>query len=232
MGIPQHYSQELPQRCLHLIERLLPIVQRTRMPDGDDAGPLTTTFLLAMSTPIITLPIERVDRHRRKEAVGQEGYVDDRPLWPELAQAVDTALGNQPLRQSPFIADGAWRFASIPYQARHNVARNFPEELASELSSASAVDRALVMPAFDWANCLRNSIAHGGIVYLDEDGLQSHGRPTSMLAFVSAKYPNGNLRLPPQSLVALRISRDDYLSFLYRWVDWLGQSRLSAALAA
>jgi hypothetical protein len=45
--------------------------------DRPDLGSLTTTFLISMSMPIITLPIERIERHR--DATGQ-GYADDRHI--------------------------------------------------------------------------------------------------------------------------------------------------------
>ena len=113
-----------------------------------------------------------------------------------------------------------------------NIGRDFPNELASALSSPEAFDRAADLPALDWARCLRNAISHGGVAYLDANGRPSHGQPTEMLAFVSAIYPRGNFRVPPESLVALRITRDDYLTFLHGWVGWLSRSRLSSALAA
>lgn len=232
MGIPQHYSLELPERCFHLIKELLPAVSNVRMPSSPHLGPLTTTFLLALSTPIITVPIERVMKHRNAERDGHEGYADDRPLSAALARAVDAGLGDNPLRASPFYTEGAWRFAAIPFEAGFNIARHFPNNLSNALADDEAIESAAELSAFEWARLLRNSIGHGGISYLDSEGHQSHGQPTEMLAFVSAKYPGGNFRLPPESLVALRIRREDYLTFLGRWVDWLHQSRLTLHLAA
>jgi len=232
MGIPQHYSRELPERCLFLIESLLSAVNDLAIEGDEHLGPLTTTFLLAMSNPIITLPIERVERHRRRALNGLEGYADDRPLSPELTNAVDIALGENALEQSPFICAGAWRFSSIPYNEQQNVARYFPDDLAHALAMQDALEEARLMSASRWASCLRNSLAHGGVVYLDADGHQCFGQPTEMIGFVSAQYPKNNMRKPPERLVALRITRDDYLTFLRRWVGWLGESQLSLALAA
>ena len=56
MGQPGHFSQELPQRCLHLIDELYQHAEETFAPNDGHLGPLTTTFLLAMAIPIITLP--------------------------------------------------------------------------------------------------------------------------------------------------------------------------------
>lgn len=232
MGIPEHYSRDLPARCLHLIEQLLPTASRVRVKREEHLGPLTTTFLLAMSTPIITLPIERVEGHRRKEAVGLEGYSDDRLLDPDLTRTIDEDLGENPVARSPFYRHGAWRFASIEYVVGQNIARELPPELTAALNLDGAVDDAGSLSGVHWSRCLRNALAHGGIAYLDADGRQSIGRPTEMIAFVSAQYPKGGMRHPPSSLQVLRITRDDYLDFLRRWVHWLDSSHLSIAMAA
>lgn len=66
MGIPARYSLEVPERCLQLLECLWPEPEKAFVPGQEAVGPLTTTFHLGMATPIITLPIERVERHRGK----------------------------------------------------------------------------------------------------------------------------------------------------------------------
>jgi len=165
MGIPSHYSQELPRRCLQLIDALLPTVETISVPGEAHLGPLTTSFILAMSTPMIVLPIERVERHR--EGVG--AYVNDRPIEEALASEVDAALGGSPLRRSPFFEQDQWRFASIPYSGE-NLAQHFPNELSEQLSAPEALIAVGKMPASEWASCLRNAPAHGGIAYLDTDG--------------------------------------------------------------
>ena len=122
MGIPRHISRDVPTRCLYLIEELLPSVEHLRMPGEEHLGPLVTTFLLSMSSPIITLPIERVERHRVREAAGEQGYVDDRAFNSELTKAIDEALGHKRFECTPFYVYGAWRFASIAYIDGCNIA--------------------------------------------------------------------------------------------------------------
>lgn len=225
MGIPSHYSQELPRRCLQLIDALMPNVEQVHASGEAHLGPLTTTFLLAMSTPMVVLPIERVERYRGKS----EGYMDDRPIDVSLAGEIDARLGSSALRHSPFFEEGHWRFASIPYQGQ-NLARHFPWELSDELAAPAALAAAEQMPASEWASCLRNALAHGGIAYLDAEGRQAYGQSAKMLAFVSAKYVDRGQ--PPERLKVLRITEQGYLSFLRRWVDWLQSSGLQQALAA
>jgi hypothetical protein len=234
MGVPYHTSQDVPGRCLWLIDSLFSKVQTVTAPHEADLGPLDTTFLFAMSTLIFTLPIERMERHRRKEEAGEQGYMDDRPLDPTSAKEIDAVLGSDEtsFRTSPFYVKGEWRFASIEYNPGHNLAVEFPEELATLLSRDDALQAAGDLSARAWMNCLRNALAHGGIVYLDAHGRQARGERTCMMGFVSAVYPNGNLRKPPERLISLRTTPDGYRATLQKWVSWVQATGLSLPIAA
>lgn len=228
MGIPQHYSRELPERCLRLIEALLPEAERVRMPGAEHLGALTTTFLLALATPMILLPLERVRRHRDAAA---PAYINERVLDGALTAALDEGLGARELKHSPFFRQAHWRFATMPYGGE-NIAVEFPHKLEDALQSVEAEHAAANMPAEQWSSCLRNALAHGGIVYLDNQGRQSFGGSASFLAFVSARYPRGEGPQPPDQLRGLRISEADLLVFLRDWTRWVGEIGLSQALAA
>jgi hypothetical protein len=99
MGNPLHYSLELPQRCLQLIDELWPYAEKTQQPNHPNLGPLTTTFLISMSMPIINLPIERIERGRNGES-----YADDRPIDPAVTKAVDHMLGGQTQSPIPWLS--------------------------------------------------------------------------------------------------------------------------------
>lgn len=213
---------------MRLIEVLLPRAEQVRMPGAEHLGPLTTTFLLALATPMILLPLERVRRHQDGE-IG--AYMNERPLDGELAGAVDLALGGRCLNQSPFYTGGQWHFATMP-DAGENFALHFPAELEQALEDAAAEQAAANMPAEQWSSCLRNALAHGGVVYLDEYGRQSNGGSATSLAFISARYPRGEGQQAPDQLRALRIKETDFLSFLRQWAQWLGEVGLPRALAA
>lgn len=227
MGIPANYSHELPERCLHLIDALLPSVESISFPGQENIGPLTTTFLLAMATPIVLLPIERVERHRESET---EGYVDDRAHAPQWAEAVNEALGGRPVRKSPFFEIGKWRLARLPHQAGQNLARYFPAALSEALSSQQAETDAARMCASEWASCVRNALAHGGIAYLGANGFQTYGQKAEKLAFISGKY--GDDPSTPEQLRVLCIDESDFIAFLRAWVKWLHGTGISYELAA
>lgn len=213
---------------MRLIEALLPTAGRVRMPGEKHLGPLTTTFLLALATPMILLPLERVRRHRDS---AEGAYINERPLEDNLALAIDEALGSSSLKNSPFFSEGHWRFAAMPYHGE-NLAMNFPHQLEGALADPGSEYAASNMPAEQWSSCLRNALAHGGVFYLDEEGRQSFGGVAHSLAFVSARYPRGEGTQAPDQLRSLRIAEADFFTFLKNWTQWVSSTGLSQALAA
>ena len=238
MGIPTHYSQDLPDRCLQLIDKLWPAVQGVKADGQADMGPLTTTFLLALASPIIVLPIERIERWRGGH--GSKGYVNDRPMDEKLAHEVDRVLNAARFDSCPFFEKEQWRFATLPFD-HQNFALEFPPELKENLDNATALASAAALHSAQWASCLRNAISHGGVSYLDAHGWASHGGETKMLAFVSATYPKypkehvlagrRDTTKAPEELKVLRISESGFRSFLGQWVKWLKESGISRELA-
>lgn len=112
-----------------------------------------------------------------------------------------------------------------------NIAKGIPDELAYELNEKDAYLGVAKMPASQWTSCLRNALAHGGIAYLNEDGLQIHGEPVKIYAFLSGIFDEGDRKklLGPN---VLRVSESDFLEFLQEWVRWLEDSGISKKLAA
>ena len=228
MGNPQNYSLELPARCLALLDELWPYAQKTFHGGRPDLGPLTTTFLISMSMPIINVPIERIDRRRGEE---DPHYASDRSIDPAVVRAIDETLGGKPVRGAPFFRYGAWRFVSCGTAPFPNIANGLPESIAEGLDADVAARDAANMPASRWCSILRNALAHGGIAYLNEQGQSSYGDPVKMFAFASGKYDQGR----PQSLISvnfLRISENDYREFLHLWVGWLQKSGVAKASEA
>jgi len=228
MGNPLHFSLELPQRCLQLIDELWPHVEKTRQADRPDLGSLSTTFLISMSMPIINLPIERIERHKSAK---DEGYADDRCIDARVATAVLEALGGQRLSKAPFYAPGEWSFGTYSQRPVFNIARSIPDDLATELGQQEAVARADSMPTSQWCSIVRNAMAHGGIAYLNENGRTSYGEPVKMYAFVSGVFDDAD-RTKLLRLNVLRISEVNYRKFLRRWVAWLKSSGLANELSA
>jgi len=217
MGNPLHYSLELPERCLQLIDELWPCAQLILQKDRPELGSLTTTFLISMSMPIISLPVERIERHRA--AIGQ-AYADDRLVDGDAAVSIMAVLGGQEFGKAPFFSPESWSYVFCPKEALFNIANGLPERFAEVLCSQEAFDSVRRMPASQWCSVLRNAMAHGGIGYLDADGRSSYGRPVAMYVFVSAKREKED-HDQIVGLHLLRISEENYRVFLSKWVGWL-----------
>lgn len=230
MGNPQHYSLELPSRCLQLVNELWPLVEKIPRHDAPDLGPLTSTFLISISFPMITIPVERIQRARNG---GDEAYANDRELDKQVTAAFDAML-NGALKDAPFYVSGHWRFASESETLPINIADGVPEFISDKLNEEDAEAAASEMNASQWVSIIRNSLAHGGVAYLDNAGRSSFGTPVKMYAFVSGTYDQEGYKWPAplKGLHFLRIGEDQYREFLNRWVGWLGDIGMHRGMSA
>jgi hypothetical protein len=158
MGRPSHYSAELPGRCQALIDRYADEIAQDRRLADRFGGPLMTTFLLAMATPMVVLPLERLF----KPATGGEpGVAVDVELDPALALRVaDTLAGRRRFADAPFFGAGGWRY--VPTCEAFEVGNRWPDDPLDLLDAESARVAAAEAPASDILWALRHSLAHGG----------------------------------------------------------------------
>ncbi|MBB4170426.1 hypothetical protein [Rhizobium sp. BK538] len=237
MGLPNNYSLEVPERCLDLLTSLLPNVRQNSRQMDRYQGALTTTLTLALATPMLSLPIERIEKHLGLD----EGYADDRHLAPELAKRVSEAIVNRRLSDYPAFAALDWHFLEgIP---PFNMARGMPGVLARKLNTPEAATAAQEMGFQLFLRCLRNALSHGGIIYLDEHGEATAGE-ARMLCFVSARPertryicdkrdgPCPSHTPKNKDLRLLRVSEEHFQAFLHRWVAWLRDEKLRNLTAA
>jgi hypothetical protein len=223
--IPEHYSRDIAQRCKSLICNLRPRVQRGLPDDGQFGGPLGTTLLLALATPMIVLPIERIFKPTKP---GNTQAGDDRQIDPALAREVSEVLDPaKAFGAAPFGAADRWSY--VPGHPLFNIANNWPGDLLETLGTPAAFQRAQNAPAVRVLGDLRNSLAHGGIAYLDANGRQTAGQ-AAMLAFAGTKEDWRKGKRSVVGLNILRVREDDFCAFLMDWADWLTNSPISEAL--
>jgi hypothetical protein len=209
--IPEHYSRDIAQRCQTLIRNLRPVVQRGLPGDSELHGALSRTFLLALATPMIVLPIERILKSGDPRTTPA---ADDSKIDPALSREVHQVLGpGRTFGSAPFAVAGRWSY--IRGYPPFNVAQSWPPQLLQKLGMSQASSEADSAPARRLLLDLRNALAHGGIAYLDATGKQTD-RDAAMLAFASTQRDNGRL-----GLNILRISEEDFCAFLIAWGNWL-----------
>lgn len=220
MGIPQHYSREIPQRCDALLNELLPVVEGGLKADDRFGGPLKTTFLLALATPMVILPVERIFK---RIAFNDTGVADDREIDEALVDSVEPVLGKEhSFGKAPF-GSGAWAYISSaePF----NVGQPWADDLLGRFDTAAAREAARCAPTWRILQDLRNALAHGGVTYLDADGRTSYGG-AEMLAFAGA-VTKGHKVI---GLNLLRVHKNDFRAFLSAWATWLAEVGVDEAL--
>ncbi len=215
---PDHYSRDIPGRCEQLLRELLPVV------DGDAASPgqsLRTTLLLAMATPMVVLPVERLAKRVR---YGDAGVANDLELDVELGERIAEVLKpGQPFREAPFFVPGHWSYVAA--EEPFNVAGAWRGGLLEELSEPAAFTRAGDTDAWTIVSDLRNALAHGGVTYLGQDGWHTNGE-VAIFGFAGAKMRRHDV----VGLNVLRIHQDHFRTFLAAWAHWLAGAGVVAAL--
>ncbi|MEJ6846800.1 hypothetical protein V3589_11345 [Sinorhizobium fredii] len=219
MGNPTHFSLEVPKRAHQLLRDLYEQLggsEGTRLP-------LKATFLLSVSMPIVILPIERILKYKRKPA---EVHMNDAILNARLADAVDRAIDLQAKVHTAKFFTGSWQYATLEKGSGfpNLAAVGLPEVIAAHLDAPQALEDARNLSANRFCKILRNALAHGGVLYLDQYGRSRSGAPVRRFAFVSTDNSNKRLHF-------LRIKMADYRAFLQRWVDWMNGEAIEEILA-
>ncbi|RUV95464.1 MULTISPECIES: hypothetical protein [unclassified Mesorhizobium] len=213
MGNPQNFSIDVPRRCLILLEQLWPSVSNKA---DERLLPLNASFLLAISTPMVNLPIERIWKPQKGRAVG---HLNDSVLDASLAKAVKVDIGQSPVAKAPFYKAGAWRYHYLPKgPALPDLSKQgLPLGVQQALVADAALTAADALATETFCSVLRNGLAHGGILYLDSHGQTTEGAPVTRFCFVSTKQKNQAIL----GLHFLQITMKDYRAFLGKWVGWL-----------
>lgn len=188
--IPQRFVTEYPERCGQLLAMLEPQAREHN---------LIGSFGLLVASAAFTIPFARMT-----EA--------DHPLGRperELSRAIKR-LKRRPFLEAPFWNGAAPRFF------RYARIVNDPEYAGAWRDEAGnhPIKSAEVKDGNTVLRTIRNALAHGNVVYLDENGHESPGNRLRYLAFLSEHDDEQSYR------VAI-FGEDDFLTFLKAWIAWL-----------
>jgi hypothetical protein len=187
--IPERFVTEYPGRCGQLLDMLEPLARRKN---------LIGSLGLLVASAAFTIPFARMT---------EPGHPLGRPEH-ELVRAI-RRLGRSFL-QAPFW-NGAtpefFRYARIVTDpevagAWRDAAGNHPIS-AEDDKDANTVLRTM-----------RNALAHGNVVYLDENGHETPGNQLKYLAFL-CRHDDGH------SHRVVIFGEEDFLTFLKAWITWL-----------
>lgn len=210
MGTPAHYASELPHRLGFLIDHLYPMVEKGLPGDHKFGGALGTTFLLAMATPMIVLPMERILRAQG----GKQVMADDNLGNPRLAQHVAALFAKgQRFDQAPFAKLDGWSY--VAGHVRFDVGNNWPQALLDGLDTPKARADVRAADTRQILTDLRNALSHGGITYLNGDGRHVYGDEVVMFAFAAQETIKGD------TYNIVRVTERAFRTFLSEWSAWL-----------
>jgi hypothetical protein len=152
----------------------------------------------------------------------KSGVADDSALDPKLAGHIAQHLGRGcRFGDAPFYRDGAWSYARTE---AFQVGGQWPDHALKALAQVDARQAAADAGAGEVLIAIRNSLAHGGVTYLDAEGGHTYSA-TNMLGFASRRQGDSG-----DELRLLRIAVPAFEEFLALWVDWLRLSGVAERL--
>ena len=199
--IPQRFAIDYPVRCLYLLDAFEPIAH-----ERDLYG----TFSVMLAASILIVPWERANgRH---------------PLTQE--QGGDLHAGLRRLERQHWIAAdfwhdapaGEWRISRIMGNPNAVHAWHDEEGRPSFSEDAKTIRRRPVGEVF---RVLRNALAHGNIVYLDEQGRETAGARVQHIAFLSRYEETPKQRETTETYRLVTVRERDFLPFVRAWALWV-----------
>jgi hypothetical protein len=198
--IPERFVTEYPKRC----GQLLDLLERPAR-DADLLG----SFALLVASAAFTIPFARMSEEAHPLGRPEDG----------IFNAIEN-LKKHAFVNAPFW-DGAkpafFRYATIVTNVEDSIGwRN--ERGEHPLRSTETKDANLILRS------IRNALAHGNIVYLDENGYERAGSRLAYLAFLSENRGDKGYR------VAV-FDEESFLAFLKAWIGWIKAFPPERALA-
>jgi hypothetical protein len=188
--IPERFVTEYPERCGQLLDML---ERPARKAD------LLGSFALLVASAAFTIPFGRIAEKAHPLGRPEEG----------LFNAIES------LKKESFLSARFWagtkpaffRYAKIETDAENSAgwqnARGKHPLKSTQVKDANTVLRTI-----------RHALAHGNIVYLDQDGYDTVGSRLAFLAFLSKHESGKGYR------VAI-FDEETFLAFLKAWIGWL-----------
>lgn len=200
--IPERFVSEYPVRCLALLDRLEPAAREL-----DLAG----TFSIMLASSILTVPLERL-----------------RARHPLHGGDHDLAAGLRNMSSRRWVeaeawADGSpaeWRFARV--MGDPNDVMGWRDE-HGERSMADAANTIARRRGHEVLRVLRNALAHGNIVYLNEEGHEVAGTRVEWLGFLSRYEETDEQRAQAETYRLVAVREAHFLGFVKAWAGFIAR---------
>lgn len=209
--IPQRFVFEYPRRCLQLIDSIEGEARRKN---------LVGSFSLMIAPSLFLIPYERLDKkHPLREGQKEPG------VYEALKR-----VSRQKFLEAEFWSSrpsASWRFGRIVSPVNDTFGWRtsggvHPFAVEESDITGAAVDKVV--------RVVRNSLAHGNIVYLDEHGTETQGAMLHYLAFLSRYEETEEQRKISETYRMVATTEEGFLSFLKEWANWLQQQGMDQEL--
>jgi len=202
MSIPRRFAIEYPERALRLIEAL-----------EAQSGDLMGSFSLLAAGAVLTMPYERMKEQHFLNPIGGDA---------DLAQAIHS-LKQTPFISAPFwrrpIDPEAWRMTRIVSSLR--AGERWQDETGRHPLAPKAPNTIGKKKAEGVLRVLRNALAHGNIIYLDQDGLEKPGATLRYLGFLSRYEESEMQRDESETYRLIAVAPHHFLDFVKDWATWV-----------
>ncbi len=201
--VPQRFVFEYPKRCLELIDTMEPEARRKN---------LLGSFSLMVAPSLFLIPYERLNKkHPLREG--------DRE--PSLYRALKLIAKSDFLKAQFWKEEptGDWRLSHIVTPVNETWRWLTESNLHPFAAAANVIQDASVDKV---VRVVRNSLAHGNIVYLDENGKEEPGAQVRYLGFLSRYEETEEQRAKRETYRLIAVTEDGFLQFLRAWAAWLG----------
>lgn len=213
MGMPTRFSLDYPQRCLQLINSF---------EDSARSQDMVGSFSLLAASSVLNVPLER--------------SFTTHPLYREKDDPLTLAI--KVLSKMRFVDAAFWRDVPPSDWRQSRLLANFnnPEYWVDkdgkhpfETDADNSIGR---RKALEVLRVLRNALAHGNIVYLDENGQEREGAKVRFLAFLSRYEETEDQKAESETYRMVAATEEEFLRFVKAWAGWLATLHHDGQIAA
>lgn len=196
---------------LGLLDALQPIAQQRN---------LTASMALMVAMPLLIIPLERTNTKARAPANAINDVFGARSFVAALRQ----------LKRRPFCEvflqgpeqRSQWRY--VEFAENINNPSAWRDSLGRHPLARGAQNDILEQDVNNILLTLRHALAHGNVVYLDENGHETPGRLVTHLAFVSDTKPGNRFYR------VLIVEENAFIQFLRAWAQWISGFQINSSL--
>lgn len=201
--IPERFVTEYPSRCMELFAIIEPMAREKE---------LIGSFSLIVATSVFLIPYERLKARHPLNRGGNE-----HELYASIYR-----VERQRFLQAEYwqnVQPQDWRFSRIMNEVEWTEGwRDENDRHPMAPDAKNTINRRTVG---DLLRVVRNALAHGNVVYLDENGLETRGARLRYLAFLSRYEETGEQRQVRQTYRVVTTTEHGFLEFVKAWAAWL-----------